>query len=226
VEERILIKGFDRFWSDFDTGLQAALKADTSPTKPTKRSIEDLLSEVIENTRGLANRLTALELHLQSASAITGVRPRGEVPESVGLLKFIEALQLREGKPNFTIGDDTVTLPDLGEVLTARLRALQLEIESVRNEMSAKAVAVEQKKAHAENEITDALASLLKKQVFPMLESELWVARYIDTLANASSVPEELMHRFCKSQDAIEVFMQKGRWAAALKSRKQGRTLT
>lgn len=57
VEDEILIKGFDRFWIDFDTGLQAALKADTSATRPTKRSTEDLLSEVLENTRGLANRL-------------------------------------------------------------------------------------------------------------------------------------------------------------------------
>lgn len=135
-------------------------------------------------------------------------------------------MEIWEGKPNFKIGDDKVSLSDLDGVLTARLRALQVEIESVRKEMSAKAVAVEQKKANVENELTDALVSLLKKQVTPMLESELWIGRYIDTLANALSISEDLLLKFCNSQAEIEVFMQKGRWAAALKSRKQGRTLT
>jgi len=59
-------------------------------------------------------------------------------------LKRIKEVELGDGKLNFKIGKDEVSLPDLDVVITDRLRELHEQIESIRTDMTAEEVAVEQ----------------------------------------------------------------------------------
>jgi hypothetical protein len=134
-------------------------------------------------------------------------------------LKRIKEVELGDGKLNFKIGKDEVSLPDLDVVITDRLRELQEQIESIRKDMTAEEVAVEQEQTNADNEIPKGLEALLVKQVYPKLKSKLWLGRYVQTLRKESSVSEDLMLKFCRSQNDIEVFKDGDRWVAALKGR-------
>ncbi len=52
-----------------------------------------------------------------------------------------------------------------------------------------------------------------------MLESNLWLGRYVETLAKNTSVSEETMLKFCRSRDDIGLFQDGERWVAALQER-------
>jgi hypothetical protein len=52
-----------------------------------------------------------------------------------------------------------------------------------------------------------------------MLESNLWLGRYVTTLAKAASVTEDTMLTFCKSKSDIGLFKDGNRWVAALRER-------
>jgi TIR domain len=62
------------------------------------------------------------------------------------------------------------------------------------------------------------LETILVKLVYPMLESKRWFGRYVETLAKAASVSEEMMLMFCRSRGDVDLFMDGERWVATLKS--------
>jgi TIR domain len=71
--------------------------------------------------------------------------------------------------------------------------------------------------------IPPALERRLAERIYPMLKSDRWLGRYVQTLAAAASVSEELMLTFCKSRGDIGLFKDGDRWVAALSERLDNR---
>jgi hypothetical protein len=67
--------------------------------------------------------------------------------------------------------------------------------------------------------IPPGLEALLVERVYPMLRSTAYLGRYVKTLADATSVSEELMLDFCNSRNDIGLFRNGSRWVAALSDR-------
>jgi hypothetical protein len=70
-----------------------------------------------------------------------------------------------------------------------------------------------------DQEIPAALEKILEDKVYTMLKSNLWLGRYVETLANSASVSEETMLKFCRSRNDIGLFQDGERWVAALQER-------
>lgn len=143
-------------------------------------------------------------------------RFRAEIATWVGRVSEVE---LGDGKLKFKIGKDEVSLERLDSTITARLRELQEEIEVLRNAVAQPKLASASAEGTNSDEIPEGLKALLVKQVYPMLESKLWLGRYVQTLAKAAAVSEDLMLKFCRERDDIGLFKDGDRWVAALTSR-------
>jgi hypothetical protein len=143
-----------------------------------------------------------------------------------GLTEF----KFAKGSLSFKIGKDDVPLDKLDSTITARLRDLQVEIESVKKDMQLRSAVITPVRANGTeegsvpaddgNEIPPNLDARLADKVFPMLSSNLWLGRYVRTLAENAAVSEELMLRFLRSRkDEVGLFRDGGRWVAALRER-------
>jgi hypothetical protein len=62
LDERILIQVFDTYWGQFEDKFKASLKEHLLVEKAEPRPKEDVLSEILENTRYLQHRLRRLEI--------------------------------------------------------------------------------------------------------------------------------------------------------------------
>lgn len=139
----------------------------------------------------------------------------------IGLVAFKEKLQeLEIGKSGirFKIGIKDVTIDQLDKVITERLQELQEEIETLK---SKQLVEIEEL-AKDEDEIEGiprGLYELMEERIYPMLRSELWLARYVSTISRKISVSEDLVRKFCEHQPDIVVYMSGGRLAAGLSER-------
>lgn len=119
----------------------------------------------------------------------------------------------------FKIGKDEVPIENLGETITSRLRELETGIESVKSLQIEPDIKSIELQSNGRTEIPKALEKIIENTIYPMLESNLWLGRYVKTLAKASSVSEEMMLDFCKSRDDIGLFEDGEQWVAALESR-------
>ena len=138
-----------------------------------------------------------------------------------GMLSRLENLGVSQDKgftANFKIGKDEVSLENLGSTITDRLRELEVSIESVKTQQVKPEVKEIASKSE-ELEVPKALEKILEENVYRMLESNLWLGRYVETLAKNTSVSEETMLKFCRSRDDIGLFKDGGRWVAALQER-------
>lgn len=61
LDERILAEVFETYWPKFEKQFEEALKQNVPAEKAEPRSEENLLSEILENTRALNQRITAME---------------------------------------------------------------------------------------------------------------------------------------------------------------------
>lgn len=143
-----------------------------------------------------------------------------------GILSRLENLGVSQDKgftANFKIGKDEVSLENLGATITDRLRELEVSIESVKTQQVKPEVGEIKSESTEDAEIPSALEKILKDNVYKMLESNLWLGRYVETLAKNISVSEETMLKFCRSRDDIGLFKDGGRWVAALQERLDAR---
>jgi hypothetical protein len=129
--------------------------------------------------------------------------------------------EVKFGDIQFKIGKDEVPLKELDTAITNRLRELQEEIEKLKADNIPKMDAMSENLAG--EEIPEGLQKIMIAQVYPMLKSNLWLGRYVKTLAKTCSVTEETMLKFCRARDDIGLFNDGGRWVAALKDRLDGK---
>ncbi|MDT3779159.1 TIR domain-containing protein [Nitrospira sp. MA-1] len=68
LDERILKQVFDTYWAQFDRNFKEALKENPPGEVVPPRSEQDILSEILANTRSLTNRIRNLEseVHIKS----------------------------------------------------------------------------------------------------------------------------------------------------------------
>jgi hypothetical protein len=134
-------------------------------------------------------------------------------------LKRLTEVEVSSSKLYFKIGKDEVAIDKLDDTITARLRELQEEIEALRSANNSSIPITESESTVERNKIPLALENILVGRVYPMLRSNLWLGRYVTTLAHAASVSEETMLAFCKSRSDIGLFEDGNRWVAALSER-------
>jgi hypothetical protein len=144
------------------------------------------------------------------------IKFRSEVSE---WMKRVNEVKITRGTLHFKIGNDQVSLGKLDTTITARLRELQEEIESVRKDMTARSTPAATAEVNTHDEIPRGLEAQLVDRVYPMLGSKLWLGRYVQTLAKNASVSEDLMLKFCRSRNDIGLFKDGDRWVAALSDR-------
>ena len=127
----------------------------------------------------------------------------------------------------FKIGKDEVPTDDLGTVITNRLRELEDNIEAInKQQIKAEVEEIKAQSRSVENEaISPSLNKILQENIYPMLKTNLWIGRYVDTLAKNTSVSEEIILKFCRERDDIELYKKKDkngeRWVALLKERSE-----
>jgi hypothetical protein len=131
----------------------------------------------------------------------------------------VTELEVSSKRLRFKIGKDEVTLDKLDATITARLQELQEEIERIRTTMASPVTLPPSQEGGGENSIPPALEAILENVVYPMLKSNLWLGRYVKTLAAAASVTELTMLTFCRSRNDIGLFKDGDRWVAALSER-------
>ncbi|PPD04185.1 MAG: hypothetical protein CTY29_06690 [Methylobacter sp.] len=61
LDERILNQVFDTYWPQFETKFKAALKDNPPEEVVPPRTEQDILSEILSNTRSLSHRIRELE---------------------------------------------------------------------------------------------------------------------------------------------------------------------
>jgi hypothetical protein len=122
------------------------------------------------------------------------------------------------GSTKITLGVKEIDASNIGKELTDALRGLVQRVEALEGKVNAETRGADIKES-ASDEIPSGLKDLLWRSVFPMLNSDLWYARYVDTLAKNTSTSPELMERFLRSRPEVEVFQDGHRLAAGLKSR-------
>ena len=120
---------------------------------------------------------------------------------------------------NFKIGKDEVPLANLGSAITDRLRELEVAIESVKTQQVKPEVREIEAESTDDLEIPISLEKILEDNVYKMLKSNLWLGRYVETLAKNTSVSEETILKFCRSRGDIGLFKDGERWVAALQER-------
>ena len=139
-----------------------------------------------------------------------------------GILSRLENVGVSQDKgftANFKIGKDEVSVENLGSAITDRLRELEVGIESIKTQEVKPEVSEIKSNSTEDLEIPIALEKILEENVYKMLESNLWLGRYVRTLAKNTSVSEETMLKFCRSRGDIGLFKDGERWVAALKER-------
>ena len=139
-----------------------------------------------------------------------------------GILSRLENVGVSQDKgftANFKIGKDEVSVENLGSAITDRLRDLEVGIESIKTQQVKPEVSEIKSNSTEDLEIPIALEKILEENVYKMLESNLWLGRYVRTLAKNTSVSEETMLKFCRSRGDIGLFKDGERWVAALKER-------
>jgi hypothetical protein len=67
LDERILEQVFDTYWQQFETQFAAAIKQNPPTERAEPRPKEDILAEILENTRFLHSRLRFLEMRPERA---------------------------------------------------------------------------------------------------------------------------------------------------------------
>ena len=112
-----------------------------------------------------------------------------------------------------------MSVENLGSAITDRLRDLEVGIESIKTQQVKPEVSEIKSNSTEDLEIPIALEKILEENVYKMLESNLWLGRYVRTLAKNTSVSEETMLKFCRSRGDRGVFKDGERWVAALKER-------
>jgi|SRR5690554_810000 len=71
LDERILNQVFETYWSQFESKFEAALKENPPEEVVPPRSEQDILSEILNNTRSLTHRIRELEseVHFKSRNS-------------------------------------------------------------------------------------------------------------------------------------------------------------
>ncbi|TXI27709.1 MAG: toll/interleukin-1 receptor domain-containing protein [Nitrosomonas oligotropha] len=108
LDERILDQVFDTYWSQFETKFDSALEMNPPSEKAEPRPKDDILAEILENTRFLHARLRRLES-----------RPDKNVIED-------ERLRMSEREFN----------PERAELLFRHLREIDMPLEDIIENMS------------------------------------------------------------------------------------------
>ena len=126
------------------------------------------------------------------------------------------------GNTKIVLGIKQIEAADIGKELTETLRALEERVEAIEGKVSPKP-GVETISADGTPDIPGGLQELLWKLVYPMLNSDLWYARHVDTLAKNTSTSPELMEKFLRSRPEVDVFLDGNKVAAGLKSRSSSR---
>jgi hypothetical protein len=100
LEPQVVEKAFDTYWPQFEKELAACLE-NTDPTVEVKpRPVDDLLAEILENTRSIGSRILALEK--------TQDQPEDELDASIqrrgDTLLSMEAIKmLKDGIPELEV---------------------------------------------------------------------------------------------------------------------------
>jgi len=68
LDERILSQVFDTYWPQFDISFKDAISANPPTEEIPPRTEQDLLTEILNNTRGLSRRVNEMELLLEKSS--------------------------------------------------------------------------------------------------------------------------------------------------------------
>ena len=126
------------------------------------------------------------------------------------------------GKTKIVLGSKEIAAHEIGDALTSAFRELEARVERIEAHES-----FEQSEQHkteldepdGQGELPQGLQAFLWENVYKMLNSDYWFARYVDTLAKNTSVSEDAMLKFLKERPDVEVFKDGDRWAANLKSR-------
>ncbi|MFC3116977.1 TIR domain-containing protein [Cellvibrio fontiphilus] len=72
LEERILEQVFTTYWEQLYSKINSAIESNPATEEVQPRSEHDLLSEILNNTRGLSRRVSELESLLESKSSLGG----------------------------------------------------------------------------------------------------------------------------------------------------------
>lgn len=83
LEEGTLAQVFATYWPQFETGFAAALAQNPQKEKTKPRSEENVLNEILTTTRGLSNRLRALEVQ-------TADEPSNKINSAAGLQEYYD----------------------------------------------------------------------------------------------------------------------------------------
>ena len=141
----------------------------------------------------------------------------------VGMFLFrskLQELEIGKSGVKFKIGIRDVGVTELDEVITERLQELQEEIEALK---SADYSGYQENDDDGDlvNGIPRGLYELMEARVYPMLNSKLWMARFVDTISKNISVPEETVRAFCDHKPDITLYRRKNddRWVAGLTHR-------
>jgi len=131
------------------------------------------------------------------------------------------------GKTKIKLGYKEVDAKELGDALTSALQALEARVEELEatQSTSSRPHDVEATEASADT-IPEEMREFLRPRVDDMLNSPVWQARYIDTLAKNTSVSEDLMHVYLRSRKDVAVFNDGGRPAAMLRRRSRNKDVS
>lgn len=71
LDERILKQVFDTYWPQFDSKFKLALKQNPPEEDTPPRTEQDILSEILNNTRALSNRIRKVESSIYKSSKLS-----------------------------------------------------------------------------------------------------------------------------------------------------------
>lgn len=114
LDDRILEQVFDTYWAQFEESFKKIIKLPYDVEKPETRSEKNLLSEILENTRFLSQRIRILENRVEREPYISWRNEPSE-QQSTGLSSCVGNLTARqlevlkllaEGKSNKEIAEE------------------------------------------------------------------------------------------------------------------------
>lgn len=97
LDERILRQVFDTYWDQFDKKFKLALTENPLGEVSPPRSEEDILSEILANTRNMARRIRDLEMEVNSKSIHTNTEKHFNPDDDFHLEKRILSM-INSGK--------------------------------------------------------------------------------------------------------------------------------
>jgi hypothetical protein len=103
LDERILEQVFSTYWDQFDTSFRKALEENLLSEEPEPRSEQNMLSEILDNTRVLGHRVRLLESRLDQDFGQRPVSASAMTEEDNRNVRALAEQWLKEGVPRSEI---------------------------------------------------------------------------------------------------------------------------